>query len=48
VWQEQLREQGVVIEKEFSFDEGLVPNYFRDPDGNLLELAVSSIWALRT
>ena len=43
-WREHLRSHGVAIEKEFSFA-GQPPSiYFRDPDGNLLELAVSAIW----
>lgn len=43
-WREHLRSKGIAIEKEFSFA-GQPPSiYFRDPDRNLLELAVSSIW----
>ncbi len=45
-WRKRLRDCGVTIEKEFAF-EGQPPSvYFRDPDGNSLELAVSSIWGL--
>jgi catechol 2,3-dioxygenase-like lactoylglutathione lyase family enzyme len=43
-WREHLQSHGVAIEKEFSFD-GQPPSiYFRDPDGNVLELAVPAIW----
>jgi catechol 2,3-dioxygenase-like lactoylglutathione lyase family enzyme len=46
-WRERLHEQGVEIAQEFSF--GLNPPsiYFRDPDGNVLELAVAGIWPLK-
>lgn len=45
-WRKRLAECGVPIEKEMTF--GLQPPsvYFRDPDGNLLELAVAAIWPL--
>ncbi len=43
-WREHLQRHGIAIEKEFSF-RGQPPSiYFRDPDGNLLELAVAAIW----
>jgi catechol 2,3-dioxygenase-like lactoylglutathione lyase family enzyme len=45
-WRQHLREQHVPIEKEFSFGDHPPSIYFRDPDGNSLELAVSSIWKL--
>jgi catechol 2,3-dioxygenase-like lactoylglutathione lyase family enzyme len=45
-WRERLRECGVEIEKEFAFGNNTPSIYFRDPDGNTLELAVPSIWAL--
>jgi catechol 2,3-dioxygenase-like lactoylglutathione lyase family enzyme len=46
-WRKRLTQQGVKIELEFSF-EGQPPSiYFRDPDGNSLELAVASIWPFR-
>jgi len=46
-WRRRLRECGVEIELEFSFD-GQPPSiYFRDPDGNSLELAVASIWPFK-
>jgi len=46
-WRQRLREHGVVIEKEFAFGTSPPSIYFRDPDGNSLELAVASIWALK-
>jgi catechol 2,3-dioxygenase-like lactoylglutathione lyase family enzyme len=45
-WRQRLREHGVVIEKEFAFGNQSPSIYFRDPDGNSLELAVASIWPL--
>jgi catechol 2,3-dioxygenase-like lactoylglutathione lyase family enzyme len=45
-WRQQLEEHGVSIEKEFAFGDHPASIYFRDPDGNSLELAVSSIWGL--
>jgi catechol 2,3-dioxygenase-like lactoylglutathione lyase family enzyme len=44
-WRERLQKHGVSIEKEFSFDNNPPSIYFRDPDQNLLELAVASIWS---
>jgi catechol 2,3-dioxygenase-like lactoylglutathione lyase family enzyme len=46
-WRQRLREHGVVIEKEFAFGNQSPSIYFRDPDGNSLELAVASIWPLK-
>jgi catechol 2,3-dioxygenase-like lactoylglutathione lyase family enzyme len=46
-WRRRLREKGVAIEKEFAFGDHPPSVYFRDPDGNSLELAVSSIWRLK-
>ena len=43
-WRERLRECGVAIEKEVKVGENPPSLYFRDPDGNLLELAVQGIW----
>lgn len=45
-WRERLRAHGVAIEQEFAFGDNPPSIYFRDPDGNVLELAVASIWAL--
>ncbi|MGH9791562.1 MAG: VOC family protein [Candidatus Acidiferrales bacterium] len=44
-WRELLRQRGVPIETEVAFGAGQPPSiYFRDPDGNSLEIAVASIW----
>ena len=45
-WRERLRTHGVPIEQEFAFGDNPPSIYFRDPDGNVLELAVETIWAL--
>jgi catechol 2,3-dioxygenase-like lactoylglutathione lyase family enzyme len=45
-WRRRLSDHGVVIEREFAFGGNPPSIYFRDPDGNSLELAVSSIWKL--
>jgi catechol 2,3-dioxygenase-like lactoylglutathione lyase family enzyme len=45
-WRERLRTHGVAIEQEFAFGDSPPSIYFRDPDGNVLELAVEKIWAL--
>ena len=46
-WKQRLRERGVPIEVEHSFN-GQPPSvYFRDPDGNVLEFAVEDIWPFR-
>jgi catechol 2,3-dioxygenase-like lactoylglutathione lyase family enzyme len=45
-WRKRLAEHGVEIEKEVAFGVNPPSIYFRDPDGNSLELAVASIWAL--
>jgi catechol 2,3-dioxygenase-like lactoylglutathione lyase family enzyme len=43
-WRDRLRECGVAIECEHAFGENPASIFFRDPDGNLLEFAVASIW----
>ena len=43
-WRRRLNERGVRIEHEQRFGDNPPSVYFRDPDGNLLELAVASIW----
>ena len=43
-WREQLRQAGVPIEREVDWDEGGHSIYFRDPAGNVVELAPSTIW----
>jgi catechol 2,3-dioxygenase-like lactoylglutathione lyase family enzyme len=46
-WRERLQQHGVAIEKEFAFGDNPPSIYFRDPDGNSLELAVPSIWSFK-
>ena len=46
-WRERLLAHDVAIEREVAFGNNPLSIYFRDPDGNSLELAVSSIWALK-
>ncbi|MGB0037003.1 MAG: VOC family protein [Candidatus Acidiferrales bacterium] len=43
-WRRRLKEHKVAIEKELAFGDQPPSIYFRDPDGNLLELAVAAIW----
>ena len=45
-WREQLARHGVKIAQEFAFGNNPPSIYFYDPDGNVLELAVETIWAL--
>jgi catechol 2,3-dioxygenase-like lactoylglutathione lyase family enzyme len=45
-WRERLRAHGIPIEQEFAFGDNPPSIYFRDPDGNVMELAVETIWAL--
>ena len=42
-WKERLKVRGVAIEQETEWPRGR-SFYFRDPDGNLLELANADIW----
>jgi catechol 2,3-dioxygenase-like lactoylglutathione lyase family enzyme len=42
-WKARIRESRIVIEKETEWPGGR-SFYFRDPDGNLLELANADIW----
>jgi len=43
-WREQLRQAGVPIEREVDWDNGGHSIYFRDPAGNVVELAPPTIW----
>ena len=43
-WRKHLDSRGVHIELEHSFEGNPPSLFFRDPDGNLLEIAVASIW----
>ena len=43
-WRDQLRQAGVPIEREVDWDKGGHSIYFRDPAGNVVELAPPTIW----
>lgn len=43
-WQEWLASQGVTVESTVNWDRGGKSLYFRDPDGNNVELATPGIW----
>ena len=45
-WVNWLHQQGVAIEKVIDWPAGGKSVYFRDPAGNLLELATPRIWGL--
>ena len=47
-WRERLRQHGIAIEREVAFGDNPPSLYFRDPDGNSLELAIASIWPLQS
>jgi catechol 2,3-dioxygenase-like lactoylglutathione lyase family enzyme len=44
VWEQRLGEKGVTIESRVTGARGGQSIYFRDPDGNLLELATPGLW----
>lgn len=46
-WRQRLQRHGVTIEKEVAFGDNPPSIYFRDTDGNSLELAVPSIWPFK-
>ncbi|HSC56792.1 MAG TPA: VOC family protein [Nitrospira sp.] len=45
LWQHWLKQNGVAIESTVVWERGGTSLYFRDPDGNLLEVATPGIWA---
>jgi catechol 2,3-dioxygenase-like lactoylglutathione lyase family enzyme len=45
-WRELLRQHGIEIETEVSWPSGGHSLYFRDPDGNSVELATPQVWGL--
>ncbi|MGE5206918.1 MAG: VOC family protein [Chlamydiota bacterium] len=44
-WRGWLEHHGVAIESAVRWERGGTSVYFRDPDGNLLELATPGVWA---
>jgi catechol 2,3-dioxygenase-like lactoylglutathione lyase family enzyme len=44
-WRHWLEQNGVAIESTVQWERGGTSLYFRDPDGNLLELATPGLWA---
>ena len=44
-WREALIDRGIQIESEIDWERGGHSIYFRDPDGNLLELVTPGTWA---
>ena len=44
-WRRWLRQKKVAIESTVIWERGGTSLYFRDPDGNLLELATPGLWA---
>ena len=45
VWRRWLEQNAVAIESTVQWERGGTSLYFRDPDGNLLELATPGVWA---
>jgi catechol-2,3-dioxygenase len=43
-WRQHLRERGVPIEAEVEWSDGTRSLYFRDPAGNVVELAPPTLW----
>ena len=45
-WRRRLRDAGVAIESEVAWPRGGRSLYFRDPDGNALELLTPGVWEI--
>ena len=45
-WEEHLAAHAVPIESRVTWPRGATSLYFRDPDGNLLELATPGLWPI--
>ncbi len=45
-WEARLQEMGIAIEAAKKWEQGGRSLYFRDPEGNLLELATPGVWAV--
>ena len=46
VWEKRLTDGGIVLESKVRWERGGESLYFRDPDGNLLELATPGLWPI--
>ena len=44
-WEKHLLDNGIAIESKVQWQRGGQSLYFRDPDGNLLELATPGLWS---
>lgn len=44
-WRHWLQQNAIAVESTMVWDRGGTSLYFRDPDGNLLELATPGVWA---
>ena len=44
-WRHWLKQNAVAVESTVRWERGGTSLYFRDPDGNLLELATPGVWA---
>jgi catechol 2,3-dioxygenase-like lactoylglutathione lyase family enzyme len=44
-WEKRLLENGIAIESKVHWERGGQSLYFRDPNGNLLELATPGLWS---
>jgi catechol 2,3-dioxygenase-like lactoylglutathione lyase family enzyme len=44
-WRHWLEQNAVAVESTVRWERGGTSLYFRDPDGNLLELATAGVWA---
>ena len=43
-WEEHLRREGIAVESRIRWARGGTSLYFRDPDGNSLEVATPGLW----
>ena len=43
-WEEHLKRQGIEVESRIRWPRGGTSLYFRDPDGNSLEVATPGLW----
>lgn len=45
-WRERLGALGIAMESDWTWPNGMSSLYFRDPDGNLLEITTGAIWGM--